>query len=296
MSGNTSSLVVIAIGISFALYRAIKLKSPAELTFIPFWLCMAWLAFVGSSPTTGVVAAILLIVAIAGRWYIVRKMESRRLLESAAMLDGRTLAGDMPSEEEWEKIVGPLRQALDGTPAVATQNDYEYKAPKDVPYAIIPEITGPEWDELLRHAFNPEWNPAQVNEYLWGYLYRLHHWTYIDLAPPLSAGTTPYCVTTDDKPSLLFFTSEDLATAFMESRQIRDKYPQACLMSFILPGTLPVIQGYQAQGITWLCFNPESEAGPFGQPIELLQTCYWWFMGNDTRFKNKETQFATARP
>jgi hypothetical protein len=290
MSGNISSLVVIVGGIAFTLYRTIKNRNQADLTFLPFWFFMGWMLFAGSSPMTGVIAVVLLIGAIVGRWYIVRKV-AHNLPERAVTSEGDSAAATMPSEEEWEKIVGPLRQALDGTPATAPHNDYENKAPKDVPYTIIPEITGPEWAELLRHANNQNWNPVQVNEYLWGYLYRLHHWTYIDLAPPLSAGTTPYCVTTDDKPSLLFFTSEDLATAFMESRQIRDKHPQACLMSFILPGTLPVIQGYQAQGITWLCFNPESEAGPFGQPIEMLQTCYWWFMEYDTRFKSKETPF-----
>lgn len=152
--------------------------------------------------------------------------------------------------------------------------------PDQLPYKPIMKITKKEWEELASHAQKPGTSDKDANIYLWGNLYRLHSWFYINLGD----GMRPFAGVVNGRPSLMLFTDPDIAAEFIKSNKLNERKEAVGIVGFILPGTLKHIQSYESQGIEWACFNM-GKNGAFGGPKNLLQAGYKWHMENDPRFK-----------
>lgn len=180
-----------------------------------------------------------------------------------------------PSKEGWELVTGIMKEP--------------YYAARlfDLPYKSILEISKRNWEGLVSQAKAPGTSNEKANIYLWGFLYRLHHWAYINLGGLQSI--KPFCGVVNGRPSLMLFTSKEMASAFIKSNKLNDRKEQVSIDAFILPGTLAFIQSFEKQGIEWVCFNMGPD-GSFGGPINLLQTGYNGHLKNDSRFKEDQGQ------
>lgn len=163
---------------------------------------------------------------------------------------------------------------------ISTQKDVTDMRPDELPYKPIMKITQKEWEALVSHAQKTGTSNEEANIYLWGYLYRLHSWFYINLGD----GILPYAGVVDGRPSLMLFTDPDIAAEFIKVNKIKERKEAVGVVGFILPSALNIIQSYEKHGIQWVRFNM-GRNGSFGEPINLLQAGYKWHMKNDPRFK-----------
>ena len=276
------------------MFRAGVTKNIAELAFLPFWIYLGWCLLSNHSPSL-VIALVLLVTAFFVRRAGIKRLEQKQLTEQkpdtvdSAMTDEDPIPSASAEDDGSgvlkrlfpEKNDEELQSMLAQVNAAQETEELVGTPPNKLPYESLREIFRKDWEEIFRNAQNPELSYEEQNIYLWSYLYRLHHWIYINIGGALSL--KPFFGIVNEKPSLMLFTSEEMAADFITANKLTDRDEEVSLEAFILPGTLTHIQGYESQGIEWICFNMGPE-GSFGGPINLLYAGYAWHRKNDPKF------------
>jgi hypothetical protein len=295
ISVNSLSLIIIASGLTYAVFRAVKTHNIAELAFLPFWIYLGW-HLLGSHSLPIAIAPVLLAIAFFARKAGMQRVSQNRSHEQEsdpadAIITDRD---PMPTDEaEEEAGLGLLKRLFpEKSPAeldsmsrqIADSQETEemlQTPPNELPYEPLLEISREEWGELCHAARNPPLRSEEANIFMWSRLYRLHHWIYINTGGELCL--KPFAGIVNEKPSLMLFTSEAAAADFIATNRLADREEDVSLGAFILPGTLAHIQGFESTGIAWVCFNMGPE-GSFGGPINQLCAGYAWHRKNDPLF------------
>ncbi len=164
-----------------------------------------------------------------------------------------------------------------------TEKPYE-TIPEKLPYEPIFEINEKEWMSLVRHVKKNNLTNRDANVFMWKHLYKMHSWVFIDLSD--KKGFQPLIAVIGDKPSIILFTSVDIANKFIRKQNLTNRFKNLTLSSFLIPSTLSFLEKFYNMGVEWVNFNQGTDA-PFGGPIYLLETGYIWHLENDPDFNDR---------
>ncbi len=166
-------------------------------------------------------------------------------------------------------------------------NKRQYETvPEKLPYELISEINEEEWISLVNYVKNNNMSNREANIFMWRHLYKMHSWVFIDLSD--SEGLQPLVAVIGDKPSLILFTSVDIANKFIKKHDLMKGFKNLTLSSFLVPSTLSFLENFYNMGVEWVNFNQGTDS-PFGGPIYLLEKGYIWHLENDPDFNNRKT-------
>ncbi|MEO5347964.1 MAG: hypothetical protein H7834_16550 [Magnetococcus sp. YQC-9] len=168
------------------------------------------------------------------------------------------------------------------------RTDLHYETmPARLPYELIFEMGKEAWNKLVQHALDQKMNNREIDVYMWRHLYRLHSWFMIHIEE--DNGFRPYAGLMEDKPTLLMFTSYQLAEDFIKQQGVDKKYAHLSVNGYLIPSTLQHLEQYQGAGLQWIHFN-NGIGLSFGGSLQVLEEGYRWMLKHDPIFSTRSSR------